>query len=250
MIIDAHAHLGQWYFPTIDPDPAAMSAGMRRLGIQRTILSSALAIVYDFREGNRLLDQAIRPYPGLLAYVAVNLNYPAESLLQIDTYLRERERNRFVGIKVHPLLCQRSFDCDEGLRIAEAAARWHVPILIHTFGSTIESPRTVMRAAEKFPEVSFILAHMGGYNWEEGIAVAVQRPNTILEVCSTCTDPRKIRQAIQAVGPERVLFGTDSSLFLPEYMWGAMQDMDLSAEEYRLIMGENASRLFGLEGMA
>jgi uncharacterized protein len=250
MIVDAHAHLGQWYFPTIDPDPAAMIAGMHRLGIHHTILSSALAIVYDFREGNRRLDQAIRPHPGFSAYVAVNLNYPAESLLQIDAWLRDRERNRFVGIKVHPQLCQRSFDCDEGLRIAEAAARWQAPILIHTFGSPIESPRNVLRAAEKFPEVNFILGHMGGYAWEEGIAVALLRPNTILEICSTSTDMRKIRRAIQAVGAERVLFGTDSSLFMPEYMWGAMDDMGLDAREKNLIMGGNARRLFGLEEIA
>jgi predicted TIM-barrel fold metal-dependent hydrolase len=85
---------------------------------------------------------------------------------------------------------------------------------------------------------------MGGYNWSVGIEVGRTRSNTVLEICSTSTDLRRLRDAIGAVGAERVLFGTDSTLFAPEYTLGAVEDMNVTPEELRLVMGENAKKLF------
>ncbi|HOV64270.1 MAG TPA: amidohydrolase family protein, partial [Spirochaetia bacterium] len=81
--------------------------------------------------------------------------------------------------------------------------------------------------------------------WEEGIEVGMAAENTYLEICSSCTDMRRVRRAVDAVGKERVLFGTDSTLFMVEYTLGAMDDMGLTEEERTAIMGENAERLFG-----
>lgn len=57
MIIDAHAHLGKWYFPIDNVSPLQMTENMKRLGIDRTIVSHSLSLTYDFREGNRLLSK-------------------------------------------------------------------------------------------------------------------------------------------------------------------------------------------------
>jgi uncharacterized protein len=245
MIIDAHAHYGDWYFPIENPSADAIVAKMAKLGVDRVVLSSSLAIVYDFREGNAELAEAMRGRPGLAGYVSVNANYPEESLAEMETYLGKSPPNGFVGVKVHPQLAAKGFDCPECVLFAEAAARYDVPILIHTFATPLESPWNVARVAEKVPAAKFILGHMGGYDWESGIAVGKARPNTWLEICSTCTDPRKLRAAIEAVGAGRVLFGTDATLFAPEYMLGAMDDMGLSAQERAMVMGGNALRLFG-----
>lgn len=247
MIVDAHAHYGDWYFPIKNPDAAEIRESMRRLGIDRAVFSSSSAIVYDFREGNRELAEVLKKAPEFSGYVAVNCNYLPESLREIDSYLSRKKETGFIGVKVHPQLAGRSFDCDECLAISEAAAKYDAPILIHTFGSPLESPRNVLRAAEKIPEAKFILAHMGGYSWEEGIAVGSLRKNTFLEICGTCTDTRKLRAAIAAVGAERVLFGTDSTLFAPEYVFGSIADMGLSEAEKRLVMGGNAERIFALD---
>ncbi|MFA6505854.1 MAG: amidohydrolase family protein [Treponemataceae bacterium] len=246
MVVDAHAHYGEWYFPVKSRGAEEIRISMRSLGIDRTLFSSSSAIVYDFREGNKELAEVIAPVAEFYGYVSVNANYLSESLKEMETYLARKDESRFVGVKVHPSLAGRGFDCDECLRISEAAAKYDAPILIHTFGSPIESPRNVLKAAEQFPQTKFILAHMGGYSWEDGIAVALQRKNTYLEICGTCTDTRKLRAAIQAVGPERVLFGTDATLFAPEYVFGSISDMGLTEAERSLVMGENAERIFGL----
>jgi len=69
-----------------------------------------------------------------------------------------------------------------------------------------------------------------------------------LELCSSWTDPEKVRAAIDAVGPERVLFGTDANLFAVSHMVGAMEDAGLSDAELRMVMGGNARQLFPAVG--
>jgi len=249
LIVDAHAHYGDWYFPIRNPSAEETANRMRALGVDRAVFSSSLGIVYDFREGNEELAGVLGEHPEFSGYVAVNLNYPEESLAEIERYLGPgRKREGFVGIKVHPMLAMRSFDCEAGLLFAEASSRLGVPILVHTFGSVIESPMILLRAAERLPGAVFILGHMGGYAWEDGIAAGKARPNTLLEICSTCTEPWKVRAAIEAVGEDRGLFGTDSTLFAAEYMHGAVRDFGLSDRELAKVMGENAERIFRFSG--
>ena len=248
MIIDVHAHLGTWPHTVREVPAAEMAAYMARHGIRYTFVSSSLAIYYDFREGNQELAEAIRAFPQILAYVTVNLNYIDESLAELERYLGPTHLGgpQFVGIKVHPQTNRHRFNTPEGLAIVKAAADYGVPILIHTFSSAIESPWNVVPAAQAYPNVPIILGHMGGDAWWEGARVAGESPNLYLELCSTYTDPQKARAAIAGAGVERVLFGTDSQLFEPTHMLGAMEDFGLSERELTLVMGENTRRLFGL----
>jgi hypothetical protein len=247
MIIDAHTHYGPWYFPVENLDWEGFKRRLSGVGIEGAIISSSSAIVYDFREGNAELARLLIGESHYWGYVTVNFNYPEESLEELDRYLQDPQSSRFVGIKVHPLLAAKSFDCPEGERIVEHSIRYQAPFLIHTFNSPLESPRNVLRLSKAYPQALFILGHMGGYEWEVGIEVAKERPNVYLEVCSTCTDPRKLRQAVEAIGPQRVLFGTDATLFEPSYMRKALEDAGLSRQEMRWVTGESARNLFRLE---
>ncbi len=245
MIIDAHAHLGKWYFPIDNVSPLQMTENMKRLGIDRTIVSHSLSLTYDFREGNRLLSKIIRNHPGkIFGYTTVNLNYYEESIGEMKKYLNSN--SGFVGVKVHPLLNRRRFDTPEGYKIAEQAALMGIPILIHTFNSDLESPLHAAEVARKVSGVKIILAHMGGFEWLDGIQTALECENLWLEICSTANEPAKIEEAVRAVGAERILFGTDSTLFVPDYSWGMLQDADISGHQRTLIAGLNAGRLFNL----
>ncbi len=245
-MVDVHAHLGRWSYPIKQATAAELAAEMQTHGIEATIASHSLAIVYDATEGNRALADEIRGLPQLWGYVSVNLNYPERAAGELARYLGAGSPfgGQFIGVKVHQSLSRHRFDTPEGMELAAEVAKYRVPILVHTFGSAIESPWNVLPAAKAFPEVSFILGHMGGDAWWEGARVGREAPNLYLELCSSWTDPEKVRAAIDAVGPERVLFGTDANLFAVSHMVGAMEDAGLSDAELRLVMGENARHLF------
>jgi predicted TIM-barrel fold metal-dependent hydrolase len=248
MIVDVHTHLGKWTYPTRVLSAEDMAVYMQRYGIRYSIISSSLAVVYDFHEGNQELADMIRGHRQLLAYVTVNLNYLDASLVELEHYFGSRRApdSQFVGIKVHQNMTQHRFNTPEGMAVARAAAGYGVPILVHTFSSALESPWNVGPAAKANPTLQIILAHMGGDTWWEGIRAAGDTPNLYCEICSTWTDPPKMRAAIDALGAKRILFGTDATLFDAAHMLGAVDDAGLSDEERSLVMGENARHLFHL----
>lgn len=245
-IVDAHAHLGRWPYPIRQGTAADLAAEMQTLGVVASVTSHSLAIYYDAVEGNRALAEEIRDFPQIWGYVSVNLNYPEQATDELERYLGAGSpfRHKFIGVKVHQSLSRRRFDTPEAMAIARAVDRYRVPVLVHTFGSALESPWNVLPAAKANPDVPFILGHMGGEAWSEGARVGREAPNLYLELCSSWTDPEKVRAAIDAVGPERVLFGTDANLFTLAHMVGALEDAGLSEGELRLVMGGNARRLF------
>jgi predicted TIM-barrel fold metal-dependent hydrolase len=96
------------------------------------------------------------------------------------------------------------------------------------------------------PDLPIIMAHMGGDLWWEGIAAARESPNLYVDPCGTCADADKIGVAVRELGAERMLFGSDYTLFDPAYTLGMIEDADLSAEQRALILYGNAQRLFNL----
>jgi uncharacterized protein len=245
-IIDAHAHLGRWGFPTHQASAADLAMEMDAHRISATIVSHSLAISYHAPEGNRRLAEEISGFARIFGYVTVNLNYPAQMIAELDRYLdpQSPHRGKFVGVKVHQMYARHRYDSPEGMALTERLAEIGVPVLVHTFSSAIESPWNVVAAAKAYPNANIVVAHMGGDAWWEGARAARQAPNVYLELCSTYTDPEKARAAVDAVGPERVLFGTDATLFTASHMLGAMADMGLTESELEMIMGGNARRLF------
>jgi uncharacterized protein len=252
MIIDVHGHLGHWSFPLAQMSAEELIQQMDAFGIDQTFVSSSLAVRYDFVEGNALLASTLPRTPRIKGYVTVNLNYPRESIQEIHRYLDPEAQGRgvFVGIKIHPMMNRQRFDTRSGLLIAQAAADCDAPILIHTYGSELETPKQVLAAVERHPDLKIILAHSGGFDWQLAMDIADASEHLYAEISSSCSSPDKILQLLEAFGQQRVVFGTDTTLFHPAYSLGMVEDANLPPAVRHDIMGLNAARLFGLKGAA
>lgn len=242
MIIDVHGHVGHWSFPVTEMSSQDLVSQMDRYGIDITFVSSSLAVRYDFKAGNAQLAKDLKKHPRLKGYVTVNLNYPDESIHEITHYMG----SNFMGVKIHPMLSRRRLDSLAGLKIAEAIARMDVPILIHTYGSELETPKQVLEVVKHFPQIKIILAHTGGFDWHLGMDIAGASDTIYAELCSSCTSADKVLQLIKAFGKERVLFGTDTTLFHPGYALGMVADAHLDAQTLRFVMGINVQKIFQL----
>ena len=252
MVIDVHAHLGHWYFPISEMTPSDLLRQMDRFGIDCTLVSSSLALRYDFIRGNRELAESLVSTSRILAYVTVNLHYPHESIDQIHAYKDYRDSmgiRRFVGVKIHPMINNKRFDSKAGFLVAEAACPADMPRLLHTDGSERETPRQILPVLQEFPDLKIILAHAGGLDWHLATDIADSGPHVFAEICSSCSSPDKILQLMDAFGSNRVLFGTDTTLFHPGYALGMVQDAPLSNEERVRILGGNALQLFSIDEM-
>ncbi len=242
-LVDVHAHYGKWPFPIREREAEGLLRLMDEAEIETCLLSSVLAIVYDMRQGNRRLAEAISPYRRLRAYVTVNANYLDESCEEMERYL---DREGFVGVKIHPGYQGRSAGSAENLRLVEEVAKRARPLLIHTMGEG--AVRETVEAARRFPELKMVLGHGGADAWELASQEAARLGNLYLEFCASHCEYGKVREGVRLAGADKVMFGSDLDLISPHFTRGMYDAAGLSEGERRRVYRENALRLFQLSG--
>ena len=240
MIIDAHMH--------VDDIPALgwkMGADLvvERLdeaGIDRGVVMT----IVDAPEVNpnalEFVAEALAAYPDRLdAFARIHPWYGDEAVALLE---RAFELG-FKGLKLHPVSSIAHPAGEDTLRLIRIAAAHTAPTLFHCGDEPMTTPLAVAPAAEAVPEATIILGHMGGYfHVDEAIAVAECHGNVVLET-SAMPYPAKIREAVERVGPERVLYASDGPACSPRIEVEKVRLAGLDPDAERLVLGENAARL-------
>ena len=151
------------------------------------------------------------------------------------------------------------FDVDDPIvfPVAEAARDLGIVVSIHS-GVDNCHPRRIGTIAQQIPETPVIMDHMGfPDDFEAGLDVCRQCANvymgtTILRFHKRWADnpeeaiPREVGRAVEELGPERVVFGSNLPEYRPLQVKRAIQRLELGAEAEALIFGENLKRIYGL----
>ncbi|MBM4046839.1 MAG: amidohydrolase [Planctomycetes bacterium] len=242
--IDVHTHLGEWYLPNNCGSVQAMLDLMADADIELAVCSSAKAVVYDMREGNADMQKVVDAHPPIKGYIYFNCLRPEESIDEIERYAPGKSaRGGFIGVKTRADYHGQLINSSANRRILKVAEKHKLPLLLHTFGAAM------MNAAcdvAKDMDIKIIAGHMGGPTWPECVRIPEKIPNIYLEPCATCNERDRIRAAVDAVGPDRVVFGSDLTLIHPAWTIGMIESADLSDDMRRKIYSENARRVFGL----
>jgi predicted TIM-barrel fold metal-dependent hydrolase len=211
--------------------------------IRRIVFSSSLAILYDMVEGNRQTSQFIEEDERFHGYIYLD---PADGHGSEAELSRYEDDPSFVGIKMHPSYSGENPDSQSTIELMKRLPE-KSKVLIHTWGP--DGVRRVCNLASKFPDHNVIMGHMGGtreQDWRSGIEGARVTPNTYLEICGSLLHRDRIAEAVGAIGPDRILHGSDATLISPAWSIGQVRGSDISEEEKGKILHDNASRLFGL----
>jgi predicted TIM-barrel fold metal-dependent hydrolase len=255
--IDVHAHYGRYDrggadlvndFMTGDAD--VVIARARRANTRLTIVSPLLALLPRFHgdaeAGNEEAARVVDATDGLLQYVVIDPRKPA-TYEQADDMLG---RPKCVGIKIHPE--EHGYPIREhGRAIYEFAAARRAIILTHSSEQNSLAADFVPLANE-FPEVRTILAHIG-CGWDGDLTHQVRaiqqskHGNLYADTSSArSVTPRLIEWAVAEVGVDRVLYGTDTPLYLAAMQRARIDHAELTDADKRAILCENAMRLFNL----
>ena len=193
-----------------------------------------------------LIADACAAYPGRLeAFARIHPWYGDRAVALLEHAITDLG---FKGLKLHPVTTIAHPAGEDTLRLIRAAAAHGAPTLFHCGDEPLTTPLAVERAAERCPEATIILGHMGGYfHVDEAIEVAERRPNLILET-SAMPYPAKIAEAVARVGAERVLYASDGPACSPRIEVEKVRLADLDAGVERLVLGENAARLLDRVG--
>jgi hypothetical protein len=152
----------------------------------------------------------------------------------------------FKGVKLHPLLHgYRLSDHSLVDPIFELARELDFVITCHGWTDLNNSPWEFNEMARAFPEVTLIWAHMGVPHFPElAVEIAREHPNLYLE--GTDVNAWLIASAVRALGPEKVIWGTDAPFCDYEWEFKKMRRVTDSEEAYQLLVGGNIARLMRL----
>ncbi len=245
-ILDAHTHIGATYLTCYFTDrrwtAEELIREMDRCGVDIACVSAG-GLPHELKDMNRRALEAVRRFPSrLIGFVRLSPKN-ADILEDLEYYIRDEG---FKGIKLHPNqdgFCLLKEAILEG--VYEKAARYRVPVLIHSGTEPWTVAGQFADQAERFPDVTFIMAHSGLRNDKHVYDSAKKVGNLILETSiGGVTSPR-------GLGKDRVVYGSDwpttsmrSELQEVIDLWSSGH---LEDEEARDILGESMARILGIE---
>lgn len=236
-VIDAHMHVGSFPMFGAEATTADLESWMDAYGIDIGIV---------FAGDNRMVESAIGDNARFRGLVWVNPRQQGH-LDQLRSLL---ESGRFVGAKLHPLLDGYHPNDPVVHPVAKMLADFDLPALVHCGHPIFTLPWSIEELAVSNPDTKIILGHMGHGNIvyiNASIDVAGRRPNVYLETSGMPTLSR-IPHAIQQVGADRVLFGSDAPLHDPGQEKDKIALSGVTGADLEAILGGNAERIFKIGG--
>ena len=249
MIIDVHAHL----FRDRDYNESFL-AECRRAGIDKicAFLSGGVSTGRIEDEPNREALELRGAHPeSVIAFARVDHAEGEKAVKQLEYCVEELNMR---GLKL-------SFTVkatDPTLfPIVDKAAELKIPILFHAFMGRDTRPERdgrfpgesdameIAELARRFPEAMIIMAHFNLGDWEYGIKAVKSTPNIYLCTSGSGIDADSTEMAVREVGAERVIFGTDNSIYAS---LGKIYGAHISDQDRRLILGENLLKLLTRRG--
>jgi predicted TIM-barrel fold metal-dependent hydrolase len=243
MLIDAHVHIGKSARLQIDVTGEFLVRTADQLGIDRIFCTDLTALFYDMHEGNRLLYEQMRLYPDrIIGYASLHSTRFGQRA--IDELQRCRDDYGMAGLKIYSTP-EASIAEPAMIPILEKCVELQFVVLAHTTPSECEY---LMSAV---PECRFMMAHAGGQpfakgDWNRAIMAAQRFENLYLETASSTIDTNFLETAVSMLGPEKIVFGTDTPLLDPWTQLEKIRGTEIDARARDLICGGNIARLIGI----
>ena len=247
MIIDAHCHLskgrGQLEIIINDMDAA---------GVDKAVVFGSGAALRPSIDNEYVLG-AVEEYPDrFIPFVYFDPRYEEQALEEVDRYVGDLG---WKGIKVG----HQHANARYMYPMMEKAEEYGAVVVVHSDHSVRNHPYIIGDVANSYPEVPTVILHMGGGTCFDSellsTKIAAKNPNVYLETCYS--NPDAIKQAVDVLGAERVMYGSDSSNGgygsryeepgqYMDLMLDAVRLAGLSAGEEKMVLGGSAARLLGV----
>lgn len=210
MIIDGHTHLipsfsGQ-NVVDLRFDWDSLDFWLSSEPESRCVLMPSLTQFCDSVSSNREFFKALSTFPKkdrVLPFLWIHPHQLEASHFKEFT---------FFGFKFHSSISQATLDLNE--KMLELCDKHRKPILIHCGRNEKSRIDYVLKVNEHYPDLDFICAHLGGLATDliirafKKMQEANYLDNIFLET-SVCFYPVLIKKAVEILGNDRIIFGTD-----------------------------------------
>lgn len=269
MRIDTHVHIGD-QFDFYMTEEMVLEA-MKKYGIDFVLVSNADAVEVDHKQ-NLIPKQAQVAQEANLRRVlafarahqdkigaAVWVKPLTEMVTSELEALIEKNRDIIFALKLHPFHSKTS-PMDEKVKpYLELAKKYKLAVVSHTGGCEEASPTHLYEAAKAYPEIPFVMVHMGlGSDNKEALELLGKADNLYGD---TAWVPMETTiEAIKRYGSKKMLFGSDMPIdgvdtytCNPKGVRSVYQDYfyvlpeKIGEESYKDLMYRNAMELFHIK---
>ena len=270
MIFDAHVHIGSDILGFNMNEPI-VEEFIKKYNVDCILVSNGDSAEVD-HEQNLIPDEYqtsqedalkrtiefARKHPGKI-YVAAWVKPLTEKISEEFETLIKDNLDIIKAIKLHPYHSKISPVAPNTIPYLELADRYGLAVVSHTGNSDEDSPLHMYEAAIKFPNVNFVMAHMG-LGTDNSLALDLLGKADNLYGDTTWVSMESAIKFIKKVGSTKILFGSDTPIDGTDtYHHNAKGDRSLyqdyffelekliSPEDYDNLMWKNALNFFGLE---
>ncbi|MBI2535969.1 MAG: amidohydrolase family protein [Gemmatimonadetes bacterium] len=264
MIIDCHVHLNNYHEELSVSLPESLDklqAAMAEAEVSYALILTSY-LVNANRPATAEVVRGVEPYGNLGVVAGISyVNYRQRDLRELADFLAV---GRIKGLKLYPGY-EPFYPHDHRLRVVyELAEEFGVPVMIHC-GDTYNPkgklkyahPLEVDEVAVDFPNVNFVICHLGNPWLVDCMEVVYKNKNVYADISGLILGEfteafedymeEQIQEVILYAGEAtRLLYGTDWPICSMKSYVEFMRQLKLSKADRRAILYENARQLFKL----
>lgn len=248
MIIDAHNHVGQISSPVwgnVCQMPENLLKLMDECGIDQAVIWPMIQehSVKGHQEAYEFIFRATKEEPRLIGFAYIDPRVGPELIGVVRQALTAMGLK---GLKFHPFSNSHYIDHELVTPYIKLATEFDVPVTIHSdFACRYSNPHRIINLARKFPKAKLIMAHMGldptqVYSVPD---LVKDFANIYLDLSGIPDMPNLVKKAVDVVGAQRVIFGSDTPDLHPKLALEKVRLANLTPEQEELVLGGSITRL-------
>jgi predicted TIM-barrel fold metal-dependent hydrolase len=248
--IDGFTFVGESLFGR-GQTPAELLSTMQAAGVERAVVCPLRPPGYHLGPANDLVAEVVAHQPRFVGLARVDPNEGQAAIAELDRAINQL---RLRGLFLHPW--------EENFRINDArvdpllahCAELQIPVVIASGYPWVSEAAQVGDLARRFPDVTLVMTHGGQINIS-GLGQA-DALNTLQRHANVCIETSGVyrqdflEDVATQVGPERVLFGSNSPYMDMRLEVERARWAKLAVEAKALILAGNAQRIFKLDSSA
>ena len=245
--IDAFTFVGQSLFGPAQT-PSELLAKMDAANVERAIVCPLKPPGYHLGPANDLVAEAVAREPRFVGLARVDPNQEQGAVQELE---RAATKLGLMGVFLHPW--EETFRIN-GPRVDPIlfrCAELQIPVVIASGYPWVSEASQVGDLARRFPNVTLIMTHGGQINISGlGQADAMTALRTRANVCMETSGVYRqdfLEDVATQVGPERVLFGSNSPFMDMRLELERARWANLAEDSKALILAGNAQRIFKLD---
>ena len=256
-VVDVHVHIypdkiseratqsiGRFYNIEMDAEDGSVSrleSSLDGSDITHCVVCSVAVKPQTVVSINDFIAQTVATHDNYIGFAAMHQDFDDP-----EAELRRAMGLGLCGIKLHPDTQAVNMDDPRLMRVYEIAERLGLPLIIHCgdYRYDYSHPRRLKHILHEFPNLVVDGAHFGGWSIQDWALEFLEDERCFVDMSSSMRflGPRRTRELVYLYGTDRILFGSDFPMWVPDDELQKFRALGFGEAELEAMCWHNAER--------